>query len=617
MPVRLAYYGIPMLFCLAVHFPALRIWFGNDDFAWLGLPQMVHSPRDLLEVLFQPMAQGTVRVISERLYFLTFESIFGLNSLPFRVWVFLTQFANIALLAWIARRITGSSLAGFLAPIVWSANCCLALAMGWSSAYNEICFAFFFLLSFLLLLKYIDTGQRRYWIAQWVTFMLGFGALELMVMYPVIASSYLFCCARKYFRRSLLLLIPSVIFTSLHFGLIPKPDDPFYQMYFDGDLFSTIATYWRVAVGASRTSVVDWRPVWLGLAATIAITGALLAFVTNKLYRREWAAGFLLAWFFIVLAPVVPLKKHITEYYLTVPSIGLATLAAWAIASAVRRGLALKTITAVLLLLYVTISITDIAGVDRYYYDHYRRMHQLIAGLISARKTNPVPVVLLSGVDDDLFWSGFYDNPFRLIGLDRVYLTPGTEAAITPHPEWGGTSRYVTTLDDAVQALKANRAEVYSLEDNRLRRTTEIIRPYLYQQYASRRQNLVDAGDPLFRDHLGSTWYGAENGYRWMPKLATVRLAGPKSINDMLYITGYCPAAVLVKGPIQVTFRANGVMVGSQKMTVPNQFQLRFSLPRELVGEAEVEVSIEVNRTTRIPPDIRPLGLIFGTFTIK
>ena len=617
MPVPLAYYGIPMLFCLAVHFRALQMWFGNDDFAWLGLPQMVHSPRDLVDVLFQPMAQGTVRVISERLYFLTFASIFGINALPFRIWVFLTQFANIALIAWITRRITGSTVAGFLAPILWSANCCLALALGWSSAYNEICFAFFFLLSFFLLLKYIDTGQRRYWIAQWVTFILGFGALELMVMYPVVSSAYLFCCARKHFRRSLALLIPSIIFTALHFGLSPRPSDPYYRMYFDGDVFSTIATYWRVAVSASRTSVVDWRPEWLGLAAAIAITAALLAFVIHKLRRRDWAAPFLLAWFFIVLAPVIPLKKHITEYYMTVPAIGLAMLAAWGIASAARRGPAIKAIAAILVLLYFALSITDIASVDRYYYDHYRRMHRLIAGLTAAHKTNPVPVVLLSGIDDDLFWSGFYDDPFRLIGVEHVYLTPGAESGIAPHPEWGGTSHYLISLDDAVQALKTKRAEVYSVEDTALRRTTELIRPYLYQQYLDRHQNFVDAGDPLFRDRLGSTWYRAEDGYRWMPKTATLRLAGPKSASDMLYITGYCPSPLLAKGPVQVTFRANGLMLGSEKLAVPNQFQLRLRLPGQLLGEPTIQISIDVNRTAQILPDIRPLGLIFGTFTIK
>ena len=45
-------------------------------------------------------------------------------------------------------------------------------------------------------------------------------------------------------------------------------------------------------------------------------------------------------------------------------------------------------------------------------------------------------MVLLSGVDNDFFWSGFYDDPFRLIGIKEIYLAPGSEAAIEPHPEW-------------------------------------------------------------------------------------------------------------------------------------------------------------------------------------
>ena len=610
-------FGLPMLACLAVHYRAFKMWFGNDDFAWLGLRLMVNTPRDFLTVLFTPMAQGTVRVLSERLYFLSFSSIFGLDPLPFRIWVFLTQFANIALLAWITRRLTGSNLAALLAPILWSANCALALAMAWSSAYNEICFAFFFLLSFFLLLKYVDTGERRYWIVQWLTFILGFGALELMVMYPVMATAYALCCERKHVRRMLWLFIPSIIFTAVHFGLIPAPTDPAYQMHFDGALFSTTLNYWRLALSASRPSVVDSRPVWLGVAGAIAISVALLGFAAYKLRRREWLAGFLLSWFFIVLAPVVPLKNHFTEYYLTVPVIGLSMLAAWGIAEAARSKALLLGIAAVALVLYLAVSMTDIATVDNYFYARYRKMHRLMDGLIALQNTRPAPVIMLSGVGDDFFWSGFYDDPFRLIGIQQIYLTPGSESIISPHPEWGGISRFLISLDDAVQALKKKQAEVYTMEDDRLRRITDIIRPYLYQQYIGEHPNVVDVGDPMFQDHLGSTWYRLENGFRWMPKSASVRIGGPKSPTDMLYITGYCPPGLLAKGPVQVTFRADGKSLGTETMSKPAEFRFRFGLPAELIGKAAIEISIDLNRTVEIPPDVRPLGLIFGTFTIK
>jgi hypothetical protein len=46
-------------------------------------------------------------------------------------------------------------------------------------------------------------------------------------------------------------------------------------------------------------------------------------------------------------------------------------------------------------------------------------------------------------------------------------------------------------------------------------------------------------------------------------------------------------------------------------------FELSFPLPAELVGQPEMEVTVEVNRTVRFPPDERQLGLVFGTFSVR
>ena len=49
---RIAYYGFPMLFCGAVHWLGLKMWFFADDFAWLGLRLELHTSRDLFSILF-------------------------------------------------------------------------------------------------------------------------------------------------------------------------------------------------------------------------------------------------------------------------------------------------------------------------------------------------------------------------------------------------------------------------------------------------------------------------------------------------------------------------------------------------------------------------------------
>jgi len=54
--------------------------------------------------------------------------------------------------------------------------------------------------------------------------LLGFGALELNVVYPALAATYTLLCARTHFRRTLLLFIPSAVFTVIHRAVQPAGD---------------------------------------------------------------------------------------------------------------------------------------------------------------------------------------------------------------------------------------------------------------------------------------------------------------------------------------------------------------------------------------------------------
>ncbi|MEP6717354.1 MAG: hypothetical protein ABJC09_17420, partial [Terriglobia bacterium] len=155
---RWLWLAAPVVFLLVLYQEGLRTWFVADDFAWLGLLRQVHSFRDLLRALFEPAAQGTIRPWSERGFFLLFESLFGLDPLPFRVMVFATMAANLWLLGWIMRMITGSRLAGLVAQICWVASASLATIMSWTSAYNEALCAFFLLLALALFCRFAEKG---------------------------------------------------------------------------------------------------------------------------------------------------------------------------------------------------------------------------------------------------------------------------------------------------------------------------------------------------------------------------------------------------------------------------------------------------------------------------
>ncbi len=613
-PQRVAYYGVPMLFCLLVHWRDLRMWFWNDDFTWLSLPGLVHSPGDLMHVLFSPMAEGTVRTLSERLFFLVFSSVFGLYAPPFRTWVFLTMFACIYLLMEIARRLTGSATAGFLAGILWPANAGLAIAIGWSSAYNEIAFAFFLLLAFRLFLLYVDTGRRKYWVWQWVVFILGFGALELNVMYPMLAAGYALCCARPYFKKTLWLFVPSIVFTAVHVFLIPSPTDPYYRPQIGAGVFATLWRYWTFALGAVRDSKIDWRPLWLGVACVLATTAALALFAARRLRQRDWLPVFLVGWFFVAILPVLPFRNHFTEYYVTAPVIGLAILAGWGLSQA--RSAILLASSAVAIL-YLSLSIQDDHIAERFYDDRSRQLKHLITALQSLPKTDTSKKIILAGVRNDLFWTGFIDDPFRFIGIREIYLFPGSERSIDPHPEFGGIARYVLSPEKTLNVLYRHEGAVFQLEG---RRMIDVTGPNLaaLSEYVATHFQYVDAGDPASASRLGPTWYPAEGAYRWMPKTATLKIGGPQKDGQALEITGHCPAVLLTKGPLEVTFSADGVEMGRVTIKEPNQhFDFELALPPALVGKPEIEIAIEVSHTTRIPGDLRDLGLIFGTFRIK
>lgn len=606
------YYGLPMVFCLAVHFLALKMWFFSDDFAWLGLRLEVHEPRDLLHVLFAPEAQGTVRTLSERLFFLVFSTVFGLESPPFRIWVFLTQFANIVLLIQITQRLTGSATAGFLAAMLWTANAGMALAIGWSAAYNEIAYAFFILLAFRLFLLYVDTGRRKYWIWQWVAFLLGFGALELNVIYPALAAGYALCCAREHFRRTLFLFIPSVLYTAVHFAFIPQSTDPHYAMHFGPGLLVTLWKYWAYALGALRDERVDWRPLWLGIGITVLVTIALATFVFEKIRLREWLPVFFLGWFLIAIAPFLPLTNHFTEYYLTVPTLGLAMLAGWAMSAGSRRAIA-----AALACLYLVVSIADIYSVESYYYKRSRQMKYLIKALEAVPHTDKQ--IMLSGIDNDLFWSGFCDDPFRLLGIWQIYLVPGSEKHIESHPEWGcEMSRFFIGVDRAATMLENHQAIVYKLEGRHLRDVTQAALTAVHEDYMTAHPEIVEVADPVYQSRLGPTWYNAEKGFRWMPKTATVKIAGPQHPGQVLEISGYCPSLIVRKGPLKVTFHADGIEIGAVTLEQPDQpVHLQLPLPASLIGRPMIEVEIEVSRTVQVGSDVRPLGMIFSSFRMK
>jgi hypothetical protein len=615
---RGAYWLTPMLFCVALYWLGLRSWFWEDDFPWLNLRNHVIDFHTFLWAMFTPLAQGTIRPLSERAFFMAFSYFFGLHARAYHEFVFLNQLVDIALLMVVTRKLTKSNLAGFLAPVLWLCNVAMVTPLGWTSAYNEVQCAMFLLLSFYLFLRYTETGRRGFYWAQWATFLLGFGANEINVVFPAIAALYAILFARRYWRSTLPMFAVSAAYTVVHQLVRGGTSDFYYDMDFHiPSLAKTLWQYWRILL-AFRDFVAarDWRP-WLATVALLALTVTLIGFITWQARQRRFLPLFMLGWFLITLAPLLPLHNHVTDYYLFIPTVGVAMLAAYGIALAWKQP-ATRVLAAALALLYATPSAMLVHRNTGILFNRGERSRTLIQSVAYAKHIHPGKTILLENVDDELFWSAVYGSPFRIFGWSDVFMTPDCIPLIRPDPHFGSIDPYILPASAVAHALRDGSAVVYAVEDRRLRNITRTYTAVIRSQPEPPLASYIDVGASYFQSQLGEGWYGIEGGFRWSQKRAVVYLAGPSTSGRKLVVHGYASEAQTKAGPLRFALDIQGRQQPVKVIDRENpDVRFEYDLPADLIGRPRIEIGFTLDRTVQVPGDERDLGLPFGEFGIQ
>lgn len=601
-------YALPCVLCLLLYWRGFTAWFRADDFAWLGTGIYINNFHDLLIALFAPQAQGTIRPLSERAFFMVGFSLFGLDALPFKIAIFATQFASLVLVTSIGARLTGSLAAGVCAAVLWVINGSAIEPLGWTCVYNQVLCGLFLLLAFHFLLRFIETGRRRYEVLQWLTFLVGFGALELNVVYPAIAAAYTLLFAPRYLRRVLPMFAISIAYAIVHNMLAPVQKTGDYGMHFTGSMFRTLGKYWTWSIGPTFLFTPYKLAPWVLPAGIVIVTLGLLAFAAMKLREGARLPLFCFAWYLIVLAPVLPLRDHMTEYYVFLPVIGLCWLGGWAIAQRPRVGIALAAI-------YAAMTLPEVVVGSEWNHAITIRVRHLVEGVAGAHERYPNKAILLDGVDSELFWNGVLDKPYRLFGLDHIYLSPDSEKHIDAHPDLGDIHEYILPADVASNALQRDEIVVYDARGSRLRNITQL---YAALPQASTLPLRVDAASPLTSYLLGPEWYKSDGDHRWMPKRATLRIGGPTAAGARLYLRGECPDELLRAGPLpmRVTVDGESLPTGAIKPG-ENAFEISFPLPASTVGKPQLNVTLESGRSFRPASDPRDLAVAFGTIEIR
>lgn len=615
-----AWWLAPVFFLFWVYAEGRHAWFMADDFAWLSLLHRVQVRHDLWQELFAPAAQGTIRPWSERGFFISLEWLFGLDSRPFRVVAWATAAADLLLIAWIARRATGSRVAGSVAGILWAANTALVRAMTWSSAYNELMCPLFLLAALALFIRYIETGRRAFWWWQVVVFSLGFGVLEINVVYPALAAAWVGFCAppsrgTKLLRGLLPLAALSVVYFAVHRAVAPFPVSGPYSVRVDGSMLKTLALYCKwtlVPEPMMRFGYHRRFAPWLVLFAGAA---ALAAFVVSELRRRRYSVLFFLSWFLITLAPVLPLPEHRTDYYLTIPVIGIAMLGGSAAGRWRSRSFPRRILVALPLAIYLWAMVTTSRAVTTWWVGKSLGVRTLVLGAVSARAAHPGKAIAVDGVTTELYEISLAHDPFRAVGIDDVYLTP--ESGLNIRPEDGSAVSDELVLDPAVlaHAVTHNDVVVYSLESDHLRNITEGYARRVVSRRDDRLPTRVDVGNILYSWLLGPMWLSPESGIRWMPGSAALRIGVPTAGGSRLELDGFCPEAQLLLAPRHLMVQVDGVAAGDTRIYDPeSHFHRLLPMQALLAGKSEVEVQIRVDPVDR--KDGQEYGMVFGKIAI-
>lgn len=610
MNLRAAGFALAGVVCVALYWPGLVTWFSMDDFAWLGLRLAIDNGSDLLAALFSPKAQGTIRPLSERLYFLTLEKLFGLESLPFRAVAFSVQLLNLWLVQRLVERVTGERAAGVLTALLWTVNSALALAMSWSSAFNQLLWPCLMLAGCHARWTWLETGSRRARWTEWACFLLGFGALELQVVYPVIAAALTLLYRRDRWRELLPFFAVSAAYTALNRAMAQPQTNPVYLLYWDSGLIATFGAYLRMATGLWRPEM--FRPAdswWVAAEVTIAL--AAVAASGWLAWKRDRWALFGAVWFLATLAPILPLKNHISDYYLTVPVLGLAM----AFGAAAARRPAWAVLPA---LLYAAGSGYWARRTVEFNYNRAEQGRLLFAGIREASQLHPGKLILLTSVSSDQYWGVMNDNPFRLVPGLRVYLAPGADENIEKHPDLGDPAGFVLPGQAARKALDSGLAVVYTPAGGKLRNVTSLWRELAARQWGGELATFVDVAQPVLASQLISGWYSIEQTFRWSAGRAMLRL-GPPAGATRLTLDAFRGGEGGKRGNVTVIATVNGVATGRWEMPRDDSaLTVSAPLPASIDRASPIDVELHIAPVLREDgPGGRELGLAFGKIGLR
>jgi hypothetical protein len=267
---------------------------------------------------------------------------FGVNPAGYHAENIAWHIANALLVYWLLLRLGESAGLAFGVAILWAVHPVHVESVAWICERKNVLSTFFFLLAFLVYLRFSARPRTTTYLLVLVLFV---GALLTKVntiVLPAVILAYELAERFRLRARDVLAIVPMLAIGGL-LAWANLHDNPSHGAeYHGGSMAVTLRTsstvvprYLGLVVFPWRASsyhAVPLRGSWLEpavLAGVLLVLGIAVATVWLVAHRRR--GGFWLLWFGLTLAPMlnlVPFPALMADRYLYMPLIGLLVLAA-------------------------------------------------------------------------------------------------------------------------------------------------------------------------------------------------------------------------------------------------------------------------------------------------
>ena len=309
--------------------------------------------------------------------------------------------------------------------------------------------------------------------------------------------------------------------------------------------------------------------------------------------------------------------SHISDYYVTMPAIGSAMLLAMAAADGWSASKYLRILAVFATLAYVAVMLPVTYTASRWWFERTHRVKTLVLGVMAAMDKHPGKAIALDDVNSELYNDSIGHSAFYILGKQDVYLVPQLRYEIKSENNMADLDDTVLAPGPMVRALENDQVVVYSVSGDRLRNITRMYGAAAKLTLSRDDPKLVNVGNSLHRYLLGPGWYPIETTFRWMTDKASVRIGGPKTPREQLFLQGSAPVKNLGGVPVHLSVSVDGVPIGTTEIAEPDGiFQRWFPIPQQFVGKPSVVLLIQTDHLLRIEKE-RALGLAFGKIAIR